>query len=498
MNSSWMKLAPKILSQFKTAKIIPFLTFVVGALAPIAISTLSAPAFAQTTAYCRFSPDAIAEKESQRVAALRGNSDAQKRYQTIVKQHAEALQRCRGQTWPQTQAIWLRVYPCDSRPGAMEALLDHIVNKGYNQIHIEVFFDAQVLLPANDNPTPWTSVVRDRGAENVDLLAMAIEKGHERGLKVYAWAFTMNFGYGYGLRADRQQVLARNGKGESSVSYVQDNSQTFIDPYHPQAQQDYSQMVQAIARRKPDGMLFDYIRYPRGTGSASVAGKVQDLWIYGDASQQALQRRAFNGQGRELIARFVQKGFISASDLEAARQLYPSESGPSWQGRDPSLGDTREVLQAQLWLLSVAHAAQGVIDFLNLAIRPLQRDNIPAGAVFFPDGNKAVGQQGYDSRLQPWDRFPANLEFHPMAYSICGSPNCIVDDIRRVVSLAPSQAKIIPALAGYWARRDGNRPSLEEQMSAIREQVPGITAVSHFAYSWQEPEIDQKRRSCRL
>ncbi|MDY7016347.1 MAG: family 10 glycosylhydrolase [Cyanobacteriota bacterium] len=464
----------------------------------IAFSATPKPAAAQTTAYCRFAPDAIAAKETARVASLRGDRNAQQRYQTLVKEHAEVLRRCRGQTWPQTQAIWLRLYPCDARSGAMEALLDHIVNKGYNQIHVEVFYDAKVLLPANDNPTAWVPVVRDRGAEHVDLLATAIAKGRERGLKVYAWAFAMNFGYGYSLLSDRQQVLARNGKGESSVSYVPDGNQVFIDPYHPQAQRDYQQMVQAIARRKPDGMLFDYIRYPRGSGSASVAGKVQDLWIYGDASRQALFQRAFNGQGRELIARFLQKGFISASDLQAVRQLYPNEPGPNWQGRNASAGETREALQAQLWHLSVAHAAQGVLDFLNRAVRLLQNSNIPAGAVFFPDGNKAVGQQGYDSRLQPWDRFPANIEFHPMSYAVCGSPNCIVEEVRRTLGFAPANAKIIPALAGYWGRRDGNRPSLDEQMAALRQQVPQINAVSHFAYSWQEPQIDHTRRACRL
>ncbi|WP_242032938.1 family 10 glycosylhydrolase [Oscillatoria sp. FACHB-1406] len=476
-------------------KIKPWLA---AAIAAFSFNASLRPAAAQTTSYCRFDSDAIAEKESLRVAAVDGDSEARQRYNAILQKQAESLRRCREQTWPQTQAIWLRVYPCDARPGAMDALFDHIVNKGYNQVHVEVFFDAQVLLPANDNPTPWVSVVRSPGAENVDLLAMAIAKGRERGIKVYAWAFTMNFGYGYGLRPDREQVLARNGKGQTSISYVRDNTQTFIDPYNPQAQQDYQKLVQAIARRKPDGMLFDYIRYPRGAGSQSVAGNVKDLWIYGEASQQALQRRAFNGQASELIGRFLQQGFINANDLQAVRQLYPTETTPEWQGRNPMAGDTLPALQTQLWLLTVAHAAQGVVDFLNLAIRPLQSSNIPAGAVFFPDANKSVGQQGYDSRLQPWDRFPAGIEFHPMAYSICGSPSCNVEEIMRTISLAPPQAKVIPALAGYWGRRDGNRPSLEEQMNAIRQQIPSITALSHFAYSWQEPEIDQRRRSCQL
>ncbi|MDY6782458.1 MAG: family 10 glycosylhydrolase [Cyanobacteriota bacterium] len=484
----------------KTVPIQPLLHRVAAALvsSAIAFSSFPQPTTAQTTSYCRFAPDAIAAKENARTASLTGDSNAQQRYQTLVKEHAQALRRCREQTWPKTQAIWLRLYPCDARSGAMDALLDHIVNKGYNQIHVEVFYDAKVLLPANNNPTPWVPVVRDRGAENVDLLATAIAKGRERGLKVYAWAFAMNFGYGYSLLPNRQQVLARNGKGENSISYVPDGNQVFIDPYHPQAQRDYQQMVQAIAQRKPDGMLFDYIRYPRGSGAASVAGRVQDLWIYGDASRQAILQRALNSQGRELIARFLQKGFVSANDLQELQKLYPNESGPNWQGRDASIGNTREVLQGQLWLLSVAHAAQGVLDFLNRAVGPLQSNNIPAGAVFFPDGNKGVGQQGYDSRLQPWDRFPGSIEFHPMAYTICGSPNCIVEEVRRVLSFAPANAKIMPALAGYWGRRDGNRPSLDEQMAALRQQVPQINAVSHFAYSWQEPQIDRTRRSCRL
>jgi hypothetical protein len=497
-----MKFAPLAFLMLKSIPIKPFLRRLAAGLlatsSAIALGVPPKPAAAQTTAYCRFAPDAIAAKEAARTASLQGDRNAQQRYQTLVKDHAEALRRCRGQTWPQTQAIWLRLYPCDAREGAMDALLDHIVNKGYNQIHVEVFYNANVLLPANDNPTAWASVVRDRGAENVDLLATAIAKGRERGLKVYAWAFAMNFGYGYSLLPNRQQVLARNGKGESSLSYVPDGNQVFIDPYHPQAQQDYQQMVQAIAQRKPDGMLFDYIRYPRGSGSASVAGGVKDLWIYGEASQQAILQRAFNAQGRELIARFINKGFISANDLQEVQTLYPNEPEPNWQGRDTSVGNTREVLQVQLWLLSVAHAAQGVLDFLNRSVRPLQSQNIAAGAVFFPDGNKGVGQQGYDSRLQPWDRFPANIEFHPMAYAVCGSPNCIAEEVRRVLNFAPANAKIIPALAGYWGRRDGNRPSLDEQMAALRQQVPQINAVSHFAYSWQEPQIDSTRRSCQL
>ena len=85
-----------------------------------------------------------------------------------------------------------------------------------------MFYDGQVLLPAADNPTAWPSVLRNRGYEKYDLLEKAIAKGKQRGLKVYAWLFTMNFGYTYSQRSDRQQTLALNGKNQTSLTVIQD------------------------------------------------------------------------------------------------------------------------------------------------------------------------------------------------------------------------------------------------------------------------------------
>ena len=120
-----------------------------------------------------------------------------------------------------------------------------------------------------------------------------------------------------------------------------------------------------------------------------------------------------------------------------------------------------------------------------------------AGAVFFPDGNQSVGQQGYDSRLQPWDRFPTTLEWHPMSYATCGNVSCIAALVQRVVSQAPAGTQVIPVIAGVWGQSISNRPSLEAQMQAIRQVAPQIRGVSHFAYSWQEPQFDSDRKSCR-
>ncbi|MDZ8053087.1 MAG: family 10 glycosylhydrolase [Aulosira sp. ZfuVER01] len=464
----------------------------------------SQPAQAQVQEYCQLSPKAVKEKDNLRLAALRGNADAQKRYQQILKQHGQEIKECRNRTWPQNQAIWLRLYPCDINPGLLDQIMDRIVNLGYNQVNLEVFYDGRVLLPAAANPTIWPSVIRTPGAEKADLLANAIQKGRQRGLKVYAWMYTINFGYSYAQRRDREAAIARNGKGQTSLYVVDNGTPVFIDPYNEQAKRDYYQIVQEVLRRRPDGILFDYVRYPRQTGTDSIATKVTDLWLFSSATQEALFRRAQNNKGLDLIRRFLSKGYVTAADIAEVDQLYPQEGEALWQGRTLSAAqksllnpiDKQPLLQWDLWQLAVAHAMQGILDFVALATYPAQKLSIPAGVVFFPEGNQLLGQ-GYDSRLQPWDRFPSTLQWHPMAYATCGDVNCIVSQVQRVLSMAKPGTQVIPALAGKWGDSISNRPSLEAQMQALRQFAPQIKGVSHFAYSWQYPENDSDRKFCR-
>ena len=476
---------------------------------------LPLPLRAQAAPYCQQSPVAIEQKELLRQVSTKGNKDAQKRYGSLIKQHGERLRACRNQSWPQNQAIWLRLYPCDVKSGELEAVLDRIVNRGYTQVNVEAFYNGKVLLPADDNPTSWESALAGSRAEKTDLLADIIRKGHYRGLKVYAWLFGMNFGASYVRRPDKQQTLARNGLGQTSLTAstiaglstelgTVNPDEAFVDPYSLQARQDYLQMVQAITKRQPDGVLFDYVRYPRGYGTASVASKIQDLWVYGNASQQTLLQRAVNYRGMELIRRFLGQGFITGDDLRDLNLLYPNEREPLWQGLNParitaslSIGRRVALLQSDLWQLSVAHATQGVLDFVKAAVAPVQRQGIPAGVVFFSDGNLSVGQNGFDSRLQPWDRFPSSLEWHPMAYATCGSATCIMAQIQRVLKAAPPGTQVKPVLAGIWQQSVSNRPPLEVQMQTLQRTAPKIRAISHFAYSWQEPGSDRDRKFCQ-
>ena len=181
-----------------------------------AIGGIAQPGAAQAPPYCQQSPDAIVQKATLRQAAFGGNAEAKQRYDTLVGQQREQLRTCRQKAWPQTEATWIRLYPCDIRPGALEAVLDRMVERGYNAVYVETFSGSKVLLPSSNNPTPWASMVSpDSGSSDVDLLAQVIQKGHDRGLKVYAWMFTLNFGAQYFYTADRQDAIARNGLGKN-------------------------------------------------------------------------------------------------------------------------------------------------------------------------------------------------------------------------------------------------------------------------------------------
>ncbi|MBV6626380.1 MAG: family 10 glycosylhydrolase [Rivularia sp. (in: Bacteria)] len=460
---------------------------------------------AQVTRYCHISSTEVKRKEQLRLLARKGNQEAANRYQQLARQHSRAVQDCRRRTWPQVQAVWLRLYPCDVRAGALDKIMDNIVNLGYNQVYVETFYDGRVLLPASSNSTAWPSVIRTKGQENTDLLAQAIQKGRERGLKVYSWMFTTNFGYTYARRKDREEAIARNGKGQTSLYVVDNGSQVFVDPYNLQAKRDFYQMVTEVMRRRPDGVLFDYVRYPRQAGKDSIATRVTDLWLYSKSTQQALFQRALNNKGLGLIRLFLSKGYVTSSDIARLDEQYPQEGEPLWQGRTPPIEqkalnspqERQPLLQSELWQLSVAHAMQGILDFVALAAYPAQQQGLPAGVVFFPGGNKTVGK-GYDSRLQPWDRFPSSLEWHPMAYGKCGTSKCIVSQVRRVLNTAKPGTQIIPALAGAWGKSVSNRPPLEVQMRNLSKYKPYLKGVSHFAYSWQNPQDDTNRKFCRV
>ncbi|MGL5883566.1 family 10 glycosylhydrolase [Synechococcus elongatus] len=421
--------------------------------------------------------------------SLQGDTVADQQYRQLVRELAMELRNCRQQVWPRKMAIWVRLYSCDLRPGGLDSLFDGLQALGYNEVFIETFYDGRVLLPAADNPTVWPSVVAEPGLERVDLLAEAIRKGRERGMSVYAWLFTLNYGYSYSQRSDRQDTLARNGRSESSLEIVSGGAQVFVDPFNPVARQDYQTLLRSVLSRRPDGVLFDYVRYPRGTGAASVMTKVADLLIHTTAARQAWINQLNTPAGQALLTEYLDTGRLSPSDRNQLVLL---------------LGDRLKELNLRqdvdpLWSLAVYHAWRGVVEFVDEAVGTVAQAGLPSGAVFFPFGNARVGQQGWDSRMQPWDRFPNSMEYHPMSYALCGDRHdCVMAEVQRVLEAKPNSI-VQPAIAGTWGANFNAHLPLEQRMAALRSTFGDrIDRVSHFSLAWMDPQGERQRQRCRL
>ncbi len=462
---------------------------VVGWLLVLLVGLVGLSVQGQEFPYCGFDPPSIEQKRELLQRAIKGDKGAQLQYQAILSNHSDRLKQCRQTSWLKTQALWIRLYPCDSKPGNLDQILDNVVNYGYNRLYVNAFYDGRVLLPHQDNPTVFPSVVGPKHPQ-VDLLAEVIKKGRERGIKVYAWVFTLNFGPSYSKRTDRQGALARNGFGETNLQDPRaipeeaGVSHIFIDPYNPRAQQDFKNLLFAISQRQPDGILFDYIRYPHRT--QRITHDVRDLMIYGYISAQTLLARAQSTLGQALIYDYLKDGKVSRP-VPPGTKLWQLPNGKQVVANG---GD----LNQDLWHLVTEHARWGVTNFLS---KSAHSQPMPTGAVFFPYANRNF-PEGVDPRLQPWERFTMVQEWHPMLYSACGRGECIINELARVMANLPPGIEICPAIAGFWGNALGQRIPLEAQLSALRTAYPTLNCISHFAYSWLDLKSDRERRSCKL
>jgi uncharacterized lipoprotein YddW (UPF0748 family) len=466
---------------------------------------------------CDVSSAEILRKHELRKSALitsASNPKAKAQYQEVLQKHKSELQACRDRNFPKTQATWIRLYPNDAKAGVLEDVFDKVANRGYNQVFIEVFYDGRVLLPVADNPTPWRSVMEEavKSGEvpaDYDLWQQAVAIGRERGIKVYGWAFAMNFGYGYSELRGKAAALAINGNGDNSIAntnfdrklvsngraFYEDAYEAdhlFIDPYSAIAKNDLTMAVTALMQRNPDGMVFDYVRYPT-TATGALIDNVKQLWIYGQSSRATLLNSINDKNVRELMSIYLQKGNINADDvIQTEQKLAATAKVQPINIRNPQ--EKAKTVQNLLWNIAANHAYQGVISFVNTVTTPLQEQNIPIGTVFFSGGNRNEAGK-LDPKMQPWDRFPSSMERHPMTYAICNDGTCVAEQVAEVVRKSAPETLVCPVLAGTWGQSFDGHASFEVQTRAILARTPKLSCISHFVYSWMEPESDRLRKA---
>ncbi len=84
--------------------------------------------------------------------------------------------------------------------------------------------------------------------------------------------------------------------------------------------------------------------------------------------------------------------------LRKSINFIPRKGNRFGQGRIPpaaqksilSATDRQPLLQWELWQLAVAHAMQGILDFVNIASYPAKQQGVSTGVVLFPDGNQKL------------------------------------------------------------------------------------------------------------
>jgi hypothetical protein len=318
----------------------------------------------------------------------------------------------------------------------------------------------------------------------------------------------MNFGYGYSEIKGRSGALALNGRGENSIAntnfdrnmvsngraFYEDAYEVdhlFADPYSAIAKADLTAVVKALMKRNPDGMVFDYVRYPTNS-TGELINNVKQLWIHGQSSRSALLNSIDNKNVRELMALYLQNGDLTADDvIQTEKKMTEAIKVQPTNIKNPR--ETAAITKRLLWNIATNHAYQGVVNFVNAVTIPLQQNNMPIGTVFFPGGNRTEAGR-FDPKMQPWDRFPKFMERHPMTYALCEDGQCVAEQVAEVVRQSAPETLVCPVLAGTWGQGFDGHPSFEVQTRAILARQPKINCISHFVYSWMEPESDRLRK----
>jgi hypothetical protein len=238
-------------------------------------------------------------------------------------------------------------------------------------------------------------------------------------------------------------------------------------------------------------MVFDYVRYPTNS-TGELINNVKQLWIHGQSSRSALLNSIDNKNVRELMALYLQNGDLTADDvIQTEKKMTEAIKVQPTNIKNPR--ETATITKRLLWNIATNHAYQGVINFVNAVTIPLQQNNMPIGTVFFPGGNRTEAGR-FDPKMQPWDRFPKFMERHPMTYALCDDGQCVAEQVAEVVRQSAPETLVCPVLAGTWGQGFDGHPSFEIQTRAILAMQPKINCISHFVYSWMEPESDRLRK----
>jgi uncharacterized lipoprotein YddW (UPF0748 family) len=158
--------------------------------------------------------------------------------------------------------------------GAIQSMVDEIANHHYNAIAVHARFRGDATYIPNRTSARYPNAEpRSPHAGDVDVLAEFIERGHARGLKVFAYVNTHLVTEGAASPTDPNHVVnahpewrtyAYNGGAPTVQTTAHDGEGLWLEPALPEVQRYLADIVGDIATNYAiDGVVLDRIRYPQ-------------------------------------------------------------------------------------------------------------------------------------------------------------------------------------------------------------------------------------------
>lgn len=401
-------------------------------------------------------------------------------YDRLLKQVSQANRPVSGNPI-RRRGLWIRPYLGDLSGLNVLEVLDNAQSMGITEIYVETFHAGKLHYKSPSGLFPLaTKLANGQTAADPELLKVYSREARRRGMKVYAWLHTLNFGQAYGEAHPEQ--LVRDGFGR--YSGATEGQSWRVSPSHPEVRRRLNLMAWELASSgMVDGIQLDYIRYPvrLKEGDIDSSADPRNFWGYSESQMQT---------------------FFSenpAYDTDAMRTYLTTGTAPD--GRDAEYLD--------VWKRWLAHE----IEELIAGIRQRTEGRVRLSMAFFPNYYFHVN----DSRLQESKRwFYLFDDLSPMCYSYYLDTypgpygdyniNRELEEIEAGLSRLPvgKRPELVPTLVedapGTPASASLHHRILREQIAYLRGRMldgayPSLVGLAFFTYGWLFPEHEARRKA---
>ncbi len=408
-------------------------------------------------------------------------------YDRLLSQVAHANRPVAGNSI-RRKGLWIRPYRGDLSGLHVLEVLDNAQTMGITEIYVEAFQAGKLqykspsgVFPlATAEPAGKPSADQPAAGQDIQLLEVYSREARRRGMKVYAWLHTLNFGQAYGEAHPDQ--LVRDGWGR--MSGAAEKQSWRVSPSHPEVRRRLNLMAWELASSGlVDGIQLDYIRYPvrLKDGDVDPSPDPRNFWGY-----SASQFQSFFAEN-------------PAYDTDAMRTFLSAGSA----------GDGREAEYLDVW----KHWLTREIEELIGGMRQRTEGRIRLSMAFFPNYYFHVN----DTRLQDAKRwFHLFDDLSPMCYSYYLDTypgpygdyniNRELEEVEAGLSRLPAGKR--PALVPTLVEDAPGTPStaslhhriLREQIAYLRGRMldgayPSLAGLAFFTYGWLFPEHETRRKS---